>query len=96
MAVPQRTCIGCRQVKAKKDLIRIVLLSAEGTITVDPRGKERGRGAYVCPGIDCIGKALQPEKLSRAFKINSGSQLDPENIGKLKQNLLELIESYHY
>jgi predicted RNA-binding protein YlxR (DUF448 family) len=96
MAVPQRICIGCRQVKAKKDLIRIVQSPAEGIITVDPHGRGTGRGAYICPNIDCLDKALQPERLSKAFRINPGSRIGQENIDKLKQNLLELIEFYHY
>lgn len=98
MAVPQRTCIGCRQVKAKKDLIRIVRSPVGGTIAVDPHRKEKGRGAYICPNIDCINRAMQPERLNKAFRIISGSmdRISLETIDKLKQNLLGLIESHCY
>ena len=94
MVVHQRTCIGCHQVKAKKDLVRIVRSSAEKTVTVDPHGKGKGRGAYICPDICCIDEAMKPERLNRAFRIsnNSVDRINPETIGELKQNLLSLIE----
>jgi predicted RNA-binding protein YlxR (DUF448 family) len=93
MVVPQRTCIGCRQVKAKKDLIRIVRSPVGGIVTVDPRGKEKGRGAYICPNMDCINRAMQPEKLSKAFRITPSSidRISPETIDKLRGNLLALV-----
>jgi len=95
MVVHQRTCIGCRQVKAKKDLIRIVISSAEKTITVDLIGKGKGRGAYICPDMRCINEAIEPEKLRRAFRIaqNSADCIDPETIGELKRKLISLVEA---
>ena len=98
MVAPQRTCIGCRQVKAKRDLIRIVRSPVGGVIIVDPRGKEEGRGAYICSNIDCINRAMQPERLSKAFKIASDSagHISLKIINRLKQNLLGLIESGNY
>ena len=98
MAVPQRTCIGCHQVKAQRDLIRIVRLSISGIITVDLSGKEKGRGAYICPSLDCISRAMQPERLNRAFRIvsNSTDHISLEDVNGLKQNLLELIKSHHH
>ena len=94
MVVHQRTCIGCHQVKAKKDLIRIVRSSDEKTITVDLYGKGKGRGAYICPDICCIDEAMKPDRLNRAFRISNNSEdhISLETIDKLKQNLLSLIE----
>ncbi len=92
MAVLKRTCIGCRQVKARAELVRIVRSSADGSIIPDPRGREKGRGAYVCSNADCIDKAMEQQRLSKAFRVGSGSadRISPESIDKLKQDLLEL------
>ncbi len=97
MVVPQRTCIGCRQVKAKKDLIRIVRSPVKGIITVDPHTKEKGRGAYICPNVDCIDKAIQLKRLNEAFRIipNPGDRISSENMDELKRKLLALIETYY-
>lgn len=93
MAVHQRTCIGCRQVKAKKDLIKIVRSSSEKTITVDLHGKGKGRGAYICPNMRCINEAIEPERLNRAFRIsqNSADNISLETIGELRQKLISLV-----
>jgi predicted RNA-binding protein YlxR (DUF448 family) len=96
MVAPQRTCIGCRQVKAKRELIRIVRSPGGGIINVDPFGKRKGRGAYICPNIDCINRAVQPERLNRALKIASADyDTILSNMDELRQNLLKLIESHH-
>ena len=97
MAVHQRTCIGCHQVKARENLIRIVRSSAEKTVTVDLHWKGKGRGAYICYDISCIDRAMQPEILNRAFRIahDSTDSIKLETIGELKQNLLSLIEAIY-
>jgi predicted RNA-binding protein YlxR (DUF448 family) len=83
-------------VKAKRDLIRIVKSPGEEIIKVDPFGKGKGRGAYICPNVDCINRALQPDRLNRALKIASADyNTILSNMGKLRQTLLELIESHH-
>jgi len=64
--VPMRQCLGCREQKAKKDLIRVVR-SPEGAIALDFRGKASGRGAYVCPRKDCLERALKARALERAL-----------------------------
>jgi len=91
---PQRTCIGCHQVKARKDLIRIAKPPSGETIVIDLQGKENGRGAYVCPNINCINSAIQMGKLNRAFRLapDSVDKVRLEII-KLKQKLLELVVS---
>ncbi|MFS8640208.1 MAG: YlxR family protein, partial [Symbiobacteriaceae bacterium] len=51
--VPQRTCIGCRAVRPKRELLRIVR-TPEGEILFDPSGRRAGRGAYLCPSASCL------------------------------------------
>ena len=64
--VPQRQCVGCRTMKNKKDLIRVVK-SPEGEISFDFTGKKSGRGAYVCPSTDCLARARKAKALERTF-----------------------------
>ncbi len=64
--IPMRQCLGCREMKPKKELIRVVK-SPEGEISLDFRGKANGRGAYVCPNADCLKKAVKAKALERAF-----------------------------
>lgn len=64
--VPQRKCVGCEQLKDKKDLIRVVR-SPEGKISLDKTGKKAGRGAYVCPDKECIAKAVKGKRLDKAL-----------------------------
>ena len=65
---PQRTCVGCRETKDKKDLVRIVR-TPEGAVETDPTGRKNGRGAYVCAGGDCLRKALKKGALEAAFRM---------------------------
>ena len=65
--IPQRQCLGCREMKNKKDLIRVVR-SPEGDVSLDFKGKKPGRGAYVCPDAACLAKAKKSRSLERAFK----------------------------
>lgn len=64
--IPQRQCVGCRTMKNKKDLIRVVR-SPEGAISLDFTGKLSGRGAYVCPKGECLARARKSKALERAF-----------------------------
>lgn len=64
--IPQRQCLGCREMKNKKDLIRVVR-SPEGEISLDFKGKKPGRGAYVCPNAGCLARARKSRALERAF-----------------------------
>ena len=72
--LPQRQCLGCREMKNKKDLIRAVR-SPEGEITLDFKGKAPGRGAYVCPQPACLAKARKSKALERAFQVPVPSQV---------------------
>ena len=65
--VPLRTCITCRATSAKRDLIRVVRMP-DGTVTLDPKGKLAGRGAYLCRDRACWDQALQGQKLNVALK----------------------------
>jgi len=66
--IPQRQCLGCREMKNKKDLIRVVR-SPEGEISLDFKGKKPGRGAYVCPDPACLRKVEKSRALARAFGV---------------------------
>ena len=66
--VPQRHCIGCGEMKNKRDLIR-VLKTTDGQITIDATGRKNGRGAYLCPSMDCFKKAVKGKGLERSFKM---------------------------
>lgn len=65
--IPQRQCVGCRTMKDKKALIRVVK-SPEGAISLDFTGKKSGRGAYVCPSAECLNRARKSKALERAFE----------------------------
>ena len=62
--IPQRQCMGCRERKAKRDMIRVVR-TTEGTVMLDFSGKLNGRGAYVCPDPECLKKAQKSKALER-------------------------------
>lgn len=64
--IPQRQCVGCREMKEKKSLLRIVR-TPEGEVLLDATGKKSGRGAYVCPDPACLKKARKSKALERAF-----------------------------
>lgn len=64
--IPQRQCVGCREMKDKRVLLRIVR-TPEGEILLDITGKKSGRGAYVCPDPECLKKARRSKALERAF-----------------------------
>ena len=64
--IPMRQCVGCREMKAKKELVRGVR-SREGEISLDFRGKAPGRGAYVCPQAECLRRAIKSRALERGL-----------------------------
>ena len=84
--IPQRQCVGCREMKNKKELIR-VLKTDEGII-IDDTGKKNGRGAYICPNADCLKKAIDNKGLERSFKM----PVDKRVYEELKRSL-ENIET---
>jgi predicted RNA-binding protein YlxR (DUF448 family) len=66
--VAQRTCVGCRAVKTKRELIRIVRTGTDSA-RVDPTGKAPGRGVYICTSKNCWDNALRKESLDRALRM---------------------------
>ena len=66
--IPLRQCLGCREMKPKRDLIRVVRAPV-GTITLDFHGKKPGRGAYLCPQPECLKRARKAKALERAFSL---------------------------
>ena len=83
--VPQRQCVGCHEMKNKKDLIRILKTEAEGII-IDTTGKKNGRGAYICPNPECLEKAIKTKGLERSLKT-AATQEVYENLKKEMGNL---------
>ena len=66
--IPQRQCMGCRERKAKKELIRVVR-KTDGTVSLDFSGKHNGRGAYLCPDMECLKKAQKTKALERSLEV---------------------------
>ena len=83
---PMRQCLGCREMKPKRELIRVVR-SPEGEISIDFRGKAPGRGAYLCKNSGCLEKAIKGKALERAF-----SAVIPEEV---YEKLLGEMEAEH-
>jgi len=82
--MPMRKCIGCNEMKDKKELIRIVRNNV-GEIDVDPIGKMPGRGAYICKSVNCFDTAVKAKRLERAFK----NRIPDDVYMKLRQVLEE-------
>ena len=64
--IPMRMCVGCKELKPKKELLRIVVLPT-GVIEVDRTGKKSGRGVYVCDDMDCFNKAYENHGLEKSL-----------------------------
>lgn len=71
---PQRTCLGCKESKNKKELIRIVKQN-DGKIFIDKTGKANGRGAYICNNIECIEKAIKSKRLENNFETKIDNEI---------------------
>lgn len=65
--IPQRQCMGCRERRAKREMIRVVR-SPEGNVSLDFGGKMNGRGAYLCPNPECLKKAIRSRALDRSLE----------------------------
>lgn len=72
--IPMRMCVGCREMKPKKELLRVVR-SAEGTVSLDTSGKKPGRGAYVCLDEQCLKKAIKQKQLDRMLEVKLGPEV---------------------
>ena len=67
--IPMRQCVGCGEMKSKKEMMR-VLKSTEGSIVLDMPGRKNGRGAYLCMNKECLMKARKNKGLERSFKMS--------------------------
>ena len=67
--IPMRQCMGCRERKAKKELIRVVRCT-DGNVCLDFSGKLNGRGAYICPDPNCLKKAQKAKSLERSLEVS--------------------------
>ena len=67
--IPMRQCVGCGEMKNKKDLMR-VLKTAEDSIVLDMTGRKNGRGAYLCMDKECLAKVRKNKGLERSFKMS--------------------------
>lgn len=78
--VPLRQCIGCGEMKSKREMMR-VLKATDGTICLDVTGKKNGRGAYICTQRECLQKARKNKGLERSFKMSIPEEVY-ENLNK--------------
>jgi predicted RNA-binding protein YlxR (DUF448 family) len=85
--IAQRTCVGCRQIRHKRELVRLVRTRG-GDIEIDNTGKKPGRGAYICPTWECWEKALQGKRLGHVLRSN----LTQDNREQLIKDGRELIK----
>ena len=83
--IPVRRCVGCQEMKNKKEMIRVIR-TKEGEFLLDATGKKNGRGAYICPSKDCLGKAVKSKGLERSFK-----QAIPEEVYEALEKEMGLI-----
>jgi len=86
--IPQRTCVACRRVQGKREMIRIVRTPA-GEVQIDPTGKQSGRGAYLCPVRDCWDLALAQRRLEYALKTKLSDE-ERARLAEFSQTLPEI------
>jgi len=82
--IPLRMCLGCREMKAKGELVRVVK-SPEGDVSIDIIGKKPGRGAYVCHNTDCFKRVIKSNALARVFKAKISNEIIEELQNQLEK-----------
>mgnify|MGYP003271579030 FL=1 len=82
-----RKCVGCQEMKSKKEMIRVIRTS-EGEFLLDATGRKNGRGAYLCPNSDCLAKAVKNKGLERSLK-----QAIPKEVYEALEKEMEVLES---
>lgn len=80
--IPMRMCVACREMRPKKELLRVVR-TEDGKAVIDLTGKRNGRGAYLCPSRTCLEKAVKSKALDRALETT----LDKETVEQLKKEI---------
>ena len=83
--IPLRQCIGCGEMKNKREMIRVIK-TPEGEILLDATGRKNGRGAYLCPSGECMKKAVKNKGLERSFKMAIPKEIY-ENLEKEMETL---------
>lgn len=81
--IPIRQCVGCREMKQKNELVRVIR-TPEQEIVLDTTGKKNGRGAYLCSNIDCFNKAVKSKAISRALQM----EIPEEIYAKIGEELI--------
>ena len=84
--IPMRQCVGCGEMKAKKELIRVI--KTEEEVLLDTTGRKNGRGAYICDNPDCLKKARKSKGLERSLKASIPDEVY-ENLEKEMSTLAE-------
>lgn len=84
--IPMRMCVGCSEMKPKRELIRIVK-NKNGEISLDLTGKKSGRGAYICPDEECLKKARKSRRIEKSFSVQI-----PDDIYESMESELKSIE----
>ena len=83
--IPLRQCVGCNEMKSKKEMLRI-LKTAEEEVILDATGKLNGRGAYLCKNEECLKKAIKQKGIERSLKMN----IDKAVYEKLEKEFLDI------
>lgn len=83
--IPMRMCLGCGEMRPKRELIRVVK-SKEGDISLDLTGKKSGRGAYICKSVECFEKARKARKFERSFSCMISEDIYNSKEGELREN----------
>ena len=85
--IPMRKCVGCQEMKSKKEMMR-VLKTSENEFVLDATGKKNGRGAYLCQSKECLAKAIKNKGLERSFK-----QAIPKEVYEILEKEMETLET---
>ena len=88
--IPMRMCVGCREMKEKRELIRIVR-TPEGETLIDPTGKKSGRGAYVCRSPECLQRAIKQKQLERQLQVSLTNEVNEALMAEMNRLATEGI-----
>ena len=80
--IPMRMCVGCREMKEKRELIRIVR-TPQGETLIDPTGKKSGRGAYVCRNSECLKRAIRQKQLERQLQVSLTEEVNEALVAEM-------------
>lgn len=72
--IPLRQCIGCREMKPKKEMVRVIR-TQENEVCLDATGRKNGRGAYVCANSECLNKAIKSHGIERSLKVEVSNDI---------------------